>query len=521
MVACGRTAAMSTLQRFSTPIADFTRRRRVELLVLATVWGSCAYFFQGGGWNQNAHFATTVALVDDGTFFLDDYRHSTGDLARAGDHVASAKPVATALVMVPGYVISGPLTAAIDNRGNRIIARAYITTVLSTGLALALFAVVAFVLMRRRIGSRDAAVMAVAMALATPLFPNSIMTNSAPWPALLGLAAYAVLEAHSVGGPPLDPRRLIVAGLLAGLAATFEYMTAVIVVPLGIYALWQCRRRHEVLFFAAGVLVAALIPLLHHTAVYGNPFHVGYASLLSPGFARDANRGWMGFRDFSLLRLYDLTFGGKRGYFFLSPFLVAAVPGVARLIRERATRPEGIALGATAGIILCLVASLVYWHSGWSLSSRYALLFVAFSAVPVAVMVPRYRVWILVGVAIGFVSMLLAVMVTASPPPPGSRAPRMTVTGWLWFRFLEGDIPRNAQPVLRMLGHDTGNPTWRSAFNLGTAAGLPGYASVAPYLIYVASMLRAVWRWTTKEVKSNRGCGRPPPRSVDQGVGPV
>ena len=60
------------------------RAHPIEALVFATVFCSCAYFFQGGGWNQNAHFATTVAMVDAGTCFLDDYRHSTGDGRRLG-----------------------------------------------------------------------------------------------------------------------------------------------------------------------------------------------------------------------------------------------------------------------------------------------------------------------------------------------------------------------------------------------------------------------------------------------------
>lgn len=488
----------------------WAENRRLELLVAATVFVSCAYFFQGGGWNQNAHYATTVSLVEQGTLYLDRYRQTTGDMSRAGEHVASAKPIGTALMGVPGYLVSGPLTLGIDNEGNRVIARAYLTTVLSVGVAMAGFALVVFLLLRRRLSERDAAVLALAMALATPLFPNSTMFNSPAYTALFGVGAYTLLEAPRFGGAPLTRRRLLVAGLLAGLPAVFEYLTAVIVVPLGLYALWQVRPRWNVVFYAAGVLIAAAIPMAHHTIVYGNPFHVGYASLVSPGFARDAAVGFMGIESFSLWRLYDLTLREHRGYFFLSPFLVAGVPGVVAMVRDRAHRPEGLVTAGVAWLIIGLVASLVYWHSGWSISSRYGLLFVAYSTVPVAVLYPRYRGWIGIGIAVGLFSMVLAAAVNAGPPPPGGRrAAHLSITGWLWHEFAAGEVATRHEPVLLELGVGNRDATWPPCFNLGTVVGLPAQVSIVPYLAYLALMARAIWRRAAPNDSSSRRCGDP------------
>ena len=48
------------------------------------------------------------ALVERGTFLLDAYRESTGDLSIAGEHVASNKAVGTALAAVPGPAAALP-----------------------------------------------------------------------------------------------------------------------------------------------------------------------------------------------------------------------------------------------------------------------------------------------------------------------------------------------------------------------------------------------------------------------------
>ncbi len=41
------------------------RAHRTEVAIAAAVLWCCAYFFQGGGWNQNAHLATAHAIVDE------------------------------------------------------------------------------------------------------------------------------------------------------------------------------------------------------------------------------------------------------------------------------------------------------------------------------------------------------------------------------------------------------------------------------------------------------------------------
>jgi hypothetical protein len=469
---------------------------RTRWLITVLVLASVAYFFQGGGWNQNAHFATAVALVDDGTVAIDRYKDSTGDVSNADGHIYSVKAIGTALACTPGYLIARTLTVGIDNVGNRAIARAYLTTVLGPGVALALFALVLLRCLERRLNDRDAMVVTLAVTLATPLFPNSTMVTPTPFVALFALLAYDLLEEARLGLRPWSRLRLVGAGAAAGLPACFEYTTALVVLPLGLYALWYLPRRGQIAWMVLGGVLAALVPMAHHTAAYGGPFTVGYETMALPGLADTVAHGFFGFDGFSMDRLYDLTLGNTRGYLFLSPFLAAAIPGSVRLLKGVETRPEGLVTAAIAYGFLLLVASLAYWHSGWGLGSRYALLFVVFAAIPVAAIYPHHRLWVGVGILVAFFTMTLAVAVTATPPPPARHPVRPIVTQWLWEQLVQDKVAFRNELVLAEVGRGDGMPTWRASFNLGQAAGLAGKVSILPWLLGVLALFLALWRQT-------------------------
>src|SRR5262249_7279846 len=167
----------------------------MELLVGGIVFFSCAYFFQGGGWNQNAHFATVVSLVENGSVAIPEPgRSSTGDVPRVDGRYISNKPIGTPLVAIPGYVIARTLTLGIDTHRTQVVLRDYLTTLFTMGIALAIGAVLIYRLGLRRLSERDAALLALRPTLAppplpTPLFPNSIMLPAHPLAAIAALAA--------------------------------------------------------------------------------------------------------------------------------------------------------------------------------------------------------------------------------------------------------------------------------------------------------------------------------------------
>src|SRR5216684_2658014 len=78
------------IQHSTLNIASQADRRVAEWLFLLT-FVTCAYFFAGGGWNQNSQFDLTRAIVERHTFAIDAYAANSGDVAFARGHVYSNK----------------------------------------------------------------------------------------------------------------------------------------------------------------------------------------------------------------------------------------------------------------------------------------------------------------------------------------------------------------------------------------------------------------------------------------------
>src|SRR5947209_18655469 len=74
--------------------------RRAAIVVSCTLLASYAYFYQGGGWNQNSRFALVRAIVEHPTLRIDDYASSTADRPRWTNHSSFTKAPAASLVAV-------------------------------------------------------------------------------------------------------------------------------------------------------------------------------------------------------------------------------------------------------------------------------------------------------------------------------------------------------------------------------------------------------------------------------------
>src|SRR5947207_12425834 len=104
------------MSRVSVSTGSSVEDRRIAewLFLLAFVVG--AYFHAGGGWNQNASFDLTRAIVERHTFAIDAYAGNTGDVSFANGHVyANKAPALSWLAAIPYALIPGavPLTFAV------------------------------------------------------------------------------------------------------------------------------------------------------------------------------------------------------------------------------------------------------------------------------------------------------------------------------------------------------------------------------------------------------------------------
>ncbi len=79
------------------------------LLIAAVVLVSYAYFYEGGGWNQNSRLDLVRAIVEQGTLRIDPFHENTNDKAFANGHYYSDKAPGLALLAVPVAFAALPL----------------------------------------------------------------------------------------------------------------------------------------------------------------------------------------------------------------------------------------------------------------------------------------------------------------------------------------------------------------------------------------------------------------------------
>src|SRR5579884_1302484 len=134
----------SSTEESTAPAKGF--RGRV-LLLLAVLVFSYAYFYQGGGWNQNSRFDLVRAILDEHTLRIDAYQSNTEDKAFFQGHFYSDKAPGQVLFALPFVAISRPALRAlgIDPHSPRgLVAQSYIATLFSSAIPMALAACVLY-----------------------------------------------------------------------------------------------------------------------------------------------------------------------------------------------------------------------------------------------------------------------------------------------------------------------------------------------------------------------------------------
>src|SRR5262252_1014775 len=93
--------------------------RRAAILATA-LFISFAYFYEGGGWNQNTRFDLVRAIVEHGTVRIDLYHENTGDKSHVGTHFYTDKAPGASLLAVPPVAL---VRSAMRAAGAKILSR--------------------------------------------------------------------------------------------------------------------------------------------------------------------------------------------------------------------------------------------------------------------------------------------------------------------------------------------------------------------------------------------------------------
>ncbi len=175
-------------------------------------------------------------------------------------------------------------------------------------------------------------------------------------------------------------RRFLWAGLAAGLALTFEYQAALIVLILGAYVVLSGAP--ALARFALGVVPGALLIGAYDWSAFGSPFRTSYSA--SP------TQPTGGLAGVTLPSLHGshLVLVGDRGLLVDSPVLLAAAAGLV-LLRRRAPA-EAIVCAAVSVAFVLLDCGYALPYGGDSPGPRFVVTALPFAAVGLAPAFARF-----------------------------------------------------------------------------------------------------------------------------------
>jgi hypothetical protein len=371
-----------------------TRPGFAAIVTLGVAWGLVMHQV---GWAQLAHF-DQVQAFDKGQTQIDQWHWNTNDKAWVNGHYYSVKS--------PGMAaISTPLYQAIEGLGGDKLARAAANNVARTAhpkwgyegvIPIENFGYNVERGERVQASIKDLTPIIWALTLLAAVIPAVLLLLAVRWAADRFVPGYGTAGAITLGLATVvmtfaaeffshvisagfafaafcllmkerdrEPRLglVAVAGLLAGLAVTFEFQTGLVGVVLFGYAL---SRRTDWLrrgaAYGAGAVAGALPMLAFNFWAFGNPFKLAYGYAVDfPGLSGHDVLGLnsTGFFGITVPRAdsaIDLLLAG-RGLLVLTPIVVMGIVGVF-MMRRDGHRAE-------ANTILAVAAVYFIYNSGY------------------------------------------------------------------------------------------------------------------------------------------------------------
>jgi hypothetical protein len=352
--------------------------RRTALALFLLVWFSCAWF---GSWEWNPNTATrmfaAVSLVEDGDAAIDEFAALTIDKAQFDGHTYLDKAPGMTLMALPAVALANAATGEHSATLPKVFGdpalgrflRERTRLAAATGPAL-LTAIAAALLFDLALGvgagRAGALVAALAYALGTPIWGwSTTLFGHAAVAALYVIAAWGGTRAERPGIAAL-------AGMALGWAVVVEYQAVLAGSAIGLWIIWRLRRGPwNALAAFLGGGIAALLPLLAYNLVaFGTPFRLGYQGVVG---WEGMNQGLFGLTVPSPHVLLEITFGPRRGLFWVAPVLALAPRGLWLLARDRRTRAIGVMAIGVVAVTLLVNAAYVYWDGGNSTGPRLAM----------------------------------------------------------------------------------------------------------------------------------------------------
>jgi hypothetical protein len=450
--------------------------RQSQILLFCFFSFTYAYFFQGGGWNQNSYFDTIRAIVERGTMEITAYAGNTGDVAPFNGRIYENKLPGLALAGAPVYFILYHLERLLGislDSFRAVSFNAHVLTFFTSGLPGVLLLVVLYRHFRRREATvYESLCLTGAFGIGSLILPYSGVMMSHLFTACLLFAAW-----HLISAPTLSRGTALAAGLMAGMAVFADLLAAPAAVLFLVY-LYAERKRTAILPFLAGTGLFAGVLAAHNYHYFGNILLTNQA--IQPEAFKTSGYALGMFTWPRPIFLYWLTLHPYRGLFYGCPVLALSL--LSFRWPFRISLATGIPL-LVFGYYLIFNMSFNGWTGGWGVGPRYLIPSLAFLY---SLSLDGFRRWptiarLLIVVSAVFMISATAVEVMVPSPNEGPPPPTSPVTGSIG-QLASGEVSVSAQGMLDYLPARSPNEEWDS-YNVGELLGLTDIFSLAPMVI--------------------------------------
>ena len=420
--------------------------------------------------NENVRLYMTAAIVEHGTYQIDEIRDRWGwvnDAAVHHGHVFSVKAPGTSLLGVPAYALYH--WGGGDDRTTAL----WLCRVTASILPVLVFLFYFHAWLGRRTehpSLRDATF--VSVALGSLLFGYALLYVSHTLSAASAFGAFMLLfDARHEGR--LDRWRAFLAGLFTAGVTFFEYPGLVVSIALASYGLVSVRPRSLLAAYVLGALVPTLLVMHFQWIAFENPLMPGHLYVETDALRVAHHEGVFGATGFHPDAAFTLLFDLGSGLLPLTPLLALAVVGFPRIIARRKTRLDGLVALSCFVLTYAVITFMNNWRGGWTIGPRYLAVvvpFVAWAALEgldlMAKRAPRSVAFLAIGLA--------ATSLVASGVPS------------VYYPHLPPEFTKPlAQLYDVLIEHGYAPP------NAGNALGWWGTASMAPMAVLGA--LAVVW----------------------------
>jgi len=457
-----------------------------------------AYFFQGGGWNQNIRICEVRALLHEHSLSINAYKEdsrepfcefvNSGDWAYRDGHYYSNKSQGLSLLAFVPFGIMERVAAHFfpGDPERQVYLGAFAANLVAVVLCSALLCLLLFYFFTSVFSFPDtyALLLTVCFGLGTLAFPYSTIFYSHLPAAFFSFLAFVLVLRAAHGRTAHARSSLFFSGVASSCAVLLEPSCIFIVVCLFCYLLVFPETRRYGVYFVLGGVPGGLVQLYVNSVCFGGPLASGY------DYANDAVMFRVNGKLFGFPRpgnIAAILFLPNRGLFVTSPALVMAAPGIFLLLGKRSHIAEALLCVSVSAVFLLFIVSYFAWHHASTPGPRYLLPAFPFMFVLAAYACRQWRtVFALLGVA-GIVINLVITLVGNEIPHDIDNP----LTDFILKNALAGKVSVNPAPFSNFENYNIAElavtdqwPQNFNAFNMGEFLFPHSVLSILPLVLF-------------------------------------